>query len=182
MEEDGFEREDNMFGKGDFIVYGSTGVCEVKDVTTLDMKEVSKDRLYYILRPVREKESKIFAPVDGNKTVLCAVLTREEAESLIDDIPTIEELWISSDKLREEKYKETIRSCECRDWIRIIKTLYLRGQERQAQGKRATAMDEKYLRLAKDNLYSELSLALDIPKEEMEGFIADRIHETELCR
>ena len=55
-------------------------------------------------------------------------------------------------------------------------------QERQAQGKRATAMDEKYLRLAKDNLYSELSLALDIPKEEMEGFIADRIHETELCR
>ena len=169
-----------MFGKGEFIVYGNTGVCQVMDVTTLDMKGISKDRLYYILNPVRERESKIFAPVEGNKTVARAVLTRDEAEALIDDIPEIEELWVGSDKLREEKYKETLRSCQCRAWISIIKTLYLRGQERQAQGKKATAMDEKYLRLARENLYSELSLVLDIPKEEMEEFITERMRRLEM--
>lgn len=65
-----------------------------------------------------------------------AVLTKEEADVLIENIPVIEELWVGNDKLREEKYKETMRSCDCRDWIKIIKTLYMRKKERIAQGKR----------------------------------------------
>ncbi len=164
-----------MFEKGDFIVYGTNGVCEVKDITTINMKGAPKDRLYYILSPRHHKDSKIFTPVDSEKTVMRAVLTKEEANELINGIPEIEELWVSNDKLREEKYKETMRSCECRDWIKIIKTLYLRKQERIAQGKKTTAMDEKYLRMAEENLYSELSLALEIPKEEMEEYITKRM-------
>lgn len=164
-----------MFEKGDFIVYGTNGVCEVKDITTINMKGAPKDRLYYILSPRHHKDSKIFTPVDSEKTVMRAVLTKEEADELINGIPEIEELWVSNDKLREEKYKETMRSCECRDWIKIIKTLYLRKQERIAQGKKTTAMDEKYLRMAEENLYSELSLALEIPKEEMEEYITKRM-------
>lgn len=164
-----------MFEKGDFIVYGSNGVCEVKDITTINMEGVSKDRLYYILSPRHRKDSKIFTPVDSEKTVMRAVLTKEEADELINGIPEIEELWVSNDKMREEKNKETMRSCDCRDWIKIIKTLYLRKQERIAQGKKTTTMDEKYLRLAEENLYSELSLVLDIPKEDMEEYITKRM-------
>lgn len=169
-----------MFEKGEFVVYGSNGVCEVKDITTINMKDAPKDRLYYILSPRYRKESKIFTPVDNEKTVMRAVLTKEEADELINSIPDIEELWVSNDKLREEKYKETMRSCDCRDWIKIIKTLYLRKQERIAQGKKTTAMDERYLRQAEENLYSELSLVLDMPKEEMEGYITRRMKEMEV--
>ena len=111
-----------MFEIGDFIVYGNTGVCEVKDITTIRMKDVPEDRLYYLLSPLHRKESKIFTPVNSGKTVMRAVLTREEADALIDDIPGIEELWVGNDKLREEMYKETMKSCSCRDWIKIIKT------------------------------------------------------------
>ncbi len=164
-----------MFGIGDFIVYGNTGVCEVKDITTISMKDVPEDRLYYLLSPIHRKESKIFTPVNSGKTVMRAVMTKEEADALIEDIPGIEELWVSNDKLREEMYKETMKSCECRDWIKIIKTLYLRKQERLAQGKKTTAMDDRYLRLAEENLYSELSLALGVPKEEMEAYITKRM-------
>lgn len=168
-----------MFEKGTFIVYGNTGVCEIKDITTINVKGVLKDKLYYILSPRHHKESKIFTPVDSDKTIMRLVLTKEEADALINDIPSIEELWVSNDKLREEKYKETMRSCQCKDWIKIIKTLYLRREERIAQGKKTTAMDEKYLRMAEENLYSELSLALGMPKEEIEGYIARRIAEME---
>ena len=164
-----------MFEKGDFIVYGNNGVCEVRDITTINMKDAPKDRLSYILSPRHHKDSKIFTPVDNEKAVMRAVLTKEEADELINGIPNIEELWVSNDKLREEKYKETMRSCECKDWIKIIKTLYLRKQERIAQGKKTTAMDEKYLRMAEENLYSELSLVLDIPKEDMVEYIKKRV-------
>lgn len=164
-----------MFEIGDFIVYGNNGICEVKDITTISMKDAPKDRLYYLLSPLHRKESKIFTPVDNGKTVMRAVLTKEEADALIDDIPDIEELWVSNDKLREEKYKETMRSCECRNWIKIIKTLYLRKQERIAQGKKTTAMDDRYLRMAEDNLYSELAFALGIPRDEMNQYILKRM-------
>lgn len=53
-----------MFRKGDYIVYGSTGVCEVLDVTTMQMDGIPDDKLYYVLRPYQKKESEIFTPVE----------------------------------------------------------------------------------------------------------------------
>lgn len=166
-----------MFGKGEYVVYGNAGVCEIMDVAPLDMEGVTKNRLYYILSPRHQKDSKIFTPVDSNKTVMRAILTKEEADALIENILDIEELWVKDNKQREEKYKETMRSCDCRDWIKVIKALYVRKQERIAQGKKTTAMDDKYLKIAEDNLFSELSVALRIPKEEMERYITERVTE-----
>lgn len=166
-----------MFEKGDYIVYGTNGVCEIKDITTIEMEGIPKGRLYYILNPKHYKDSKIFTPVDSEKTSMRAVMTREEADELIHSIPAMEQLRITNDKLREEQYKQAVRSCDCRDWIRIIKTLHLRRQERLAQGKKTTAMDEKYLRIAEDNLYAELALALELSEEEMEDYITKSIAE-----
>ena len=51
------ERMCGMFQVGDFIVYGSTGVCEVESIGTLDIPGMSKDRVYYTLRPCYEQRS-----------------------------------------------------------------------------------------------------------------------------
>ncbi len=164
-----------MFETGDYIVYGNTGICRVMGVTTMDMEGIPKNRLYYILRPDGQAEGKIFTPVDNHKMVMRRMMSKEEAENLIEEIPDIEVLGVADDKLREEKYKECIRSCECRELIRIIKTIYIRKKERLSQGKKVTAVDERYLRLAEENLYSELSLLLGIPKNRMEHYITVRM-------
>ena len=168
-----------MYEVGDLIVYGRTGICEVTEITTLKMDGVPKDKLYYILRPVREKHGKVFTPVDNEKIVMRKVISKEEAEELIREIPQIEGLWIGSEKQREEKYKECMKSCKCAEWVRIIKTLYLRKMSRLKQGKKITATDERYLRMAEGNLYSELSIALGIPESGMEAYITNQINETE---
>lgn len=164
-----------MFEKGEYIVYGNKGICAVQDITTLNMEGTVKGRLYYVLSPIHQKDSKIFVPTDSNKTIMRRLLTGEQADELIKTIPQIEEIWVENDKLREEKYKECMRTCECREWVRIIKTLYVRMQKRIAQGKKITATDERYFRMAEENLYSELSIVLGIPKEEMEEYITSRI-------
>lgn len=169
-----------MFEKNEYIIYGTSGVCKVDDITTMNMDGVSRERLYYVLSPSSQKGGRIFTPVDSEKTLMRKVLTREEASKLIDEIPDIEELWFASDKQREEKYKQCMRSCDCREWIKIIKTLYLRKQERSAQGKKITSTDEKYLRMAEDYLYSELEIPLGIPKEGMERYIAEQIERLEM--
>lgn len=71
-----------MYEVGDLIVYGRTGICEVTEITTLKMDGVPKDKLYYILRPVREKRGKVFTPVDNEKIVMRRVISKEEAEEL----------------------------------------------------------------------------------------------------
>lgn len=164
-----------MFDRGDYIIYGTSGVCQVEDITTMNMKGIPRDRLYYVLNPSSQKGGKIYTPVDNTKALMRPVLTQEEAARLIDTIPEIEELWITNEKLREEKYKECMRSGDCREWIKIIKTLYMRKRQRTAQGKKITSTDEKYLKMAEDYLYSELEIPLEIPKDQMEQYITERI-------
>ncbi len=164
-----------MFEKGEYIVYGTSGVCQIEDITTMDMKGVAGNRLFYVLIPSSQRGGKIFTPVDNEKTYMRPVITRDEASKLIEEIPGIEELWISNEKLREAKYKECMNSCDCREWIRIIKTLYLRKRARSAQGKKITSTDEKYLRMAEDYLYSELEIPLGIPKARMEAYIGEQV-------
>lgn len=166
----------NVFEAGDYIVYGSTGICQVMGVTTMNIDGIPKDRLYYILRPEGQRDGKIFTPVENGKLVMRRLMTQKEAEDLISEIPEIETLDISDDKLREEKYKECLRTCESLEMIRIIKTIYLRRKDCFAQGKKITATDERYLKQAEENLYSELSMLLGVPKSDMEEYIAARLN------
>ena len=166
-----------MFEKGELIIYGNTGVCRIVNITTPDIKGIPKGKLYYELQPYYQKEGKIFTPVDNDKVVMRKILTKKEAKRLLDDIPEIETLYVENDKMREMQYKECVRSGQCREWIKIIKTLYLRKMKRISQGKHITATDEKYLKQAEDSLYSELSISLDIPKNDMEKYIANHIEQ-----
>lgn len=169
------ERRGGMFQKGEFIIYGNKGVCEVTDISKITISGASRDRLYYVLQPAQDKEGRIFTPVDGQKTEMRRILNRKEAAELIDSIPSIGNLWVADERQRELNYKQAVNSCDCREWIKIIKTLWLRNQQRLSQGKKITAMDRKYFKMAEDNLYGELSVSLEIPKEKMEEYITEKV-------
>lgn len=164
-----------MFEVGECVVYGSKGVCRIEDITHIDISGADKNRLYYVLAPIGDSNGKIYAPTDNQKIVMRSVISREEAEQLIQELPEIEMLWVPDDKQREAKYKEAMRTCDYRAWVSIVKTLYVRKRERTAQGKKITTLDERYMRAAENELYSELSLTLGIPKEEMEDYIRERL-------
>ncbi len=166
-----------MFEVGEYIVYGVKGVCRVDDITHIDISGADKNRLYYVLTPIGESAGKIYAPTDNQKVMMRRIISKEEADRLIDELPQIELLWVPDDKQREAKYKEALNTCDYRAWVSIVKTLYVRKQERVAQGKKITALDERYMRTAENELYSELSLTLGIPKNEMENYIKERLEE-----
>ena len=167
-----------MFQKGQYIIYGSSGVCEVEDIGTMNMSGIPKGRLYYTLLPVYSNGSKIYTPVDNDKIVMRSVLSKEEAMERIEQIPEIEPLWVTDEKKRDESYKEAMKSCSFENLIKIIKTLYLRKQSRMAGGKKLATVDERYLKMAEDSLYGELAISLNMKKEEMEQFITEHVEET----
>ncbi len=164
-----------MFKVGDYVVHGRNGVCEIADIAHIDIDGVDKNRLYYILVPIHSSGSRIYYPVDSDRVVMRAILTKEELEQIIAGVRDIEPIWIENERQREIIYKEAINSCDCRQLISVIKALYERNQERMAQGKRITFVDDRYMKEAKKNLYDEFSVVLNISQDDVEEYISSHI-------
>lgn len=116
--------------------------------------------------------STVYVPVDSAGKSMRRVLKRDEAQKLIREIPDIPLLAITNDKLSEQMYRECIKTNDCGELIKIIKTIYLRKQKRLQAGRKVTAVDAKYFHIAEDSLYGELAVALEMPKDEVEEYIA----------
>ncbi len=164
-----------MFSIGEYIVYGLNGVCRVEEIGPMNMSGVESDKIYYTLLPLYTKGSRVFTPVDNQKVVMRPVISKQEACQLIDDMPSIDGIEVVDDKRRELAYKEAVKSCDCRELIRIINTALKRKEERLAQGKKMSACDERYLKQAQDTLYGEFAISLRIEKGEVQDFITNRM-------
>ncbi len=164
-----------MFEKGEYIVYGMTGVCRVSDITEMNMDGLSTSKLYYVLEPTGVNGNRIITPVEGNKSVMRRIMTSEEAYDLIDGIRDIDSLRVRDDRQRENCYKEALKTGDCREWVGVLKTIYLRRRDRLSRGKRMTEVDERYMKKTKENLFGELSIPLGITTAEVERFIVSRL-------
>lgn len=178
----GTERGVSMFEAGSYIIYGTKGVCKVEAIGSINVPGVDKRRLYYTLSPIFERSGTIYTPVENSKVAMRNVITREEALKLIQEIPFIEALWIPNDKEREHLFQEALLTCDCREIIRIIKTLYQKNLKRMEAGKNATAMDQRYLQQAQDLLFGEFAIVLEIDKNQVEDYIRESIQARELIQ
>lgn len=126
------------------------------------------------MHPVQNSEQTVYLPIDSNKVMIRKVMTPEEAKRLI----RIFQAWgfgSTDEKQREASYKAALHECSGRSWISILKTLHQRKDERLAAGKKVTALDERYMRVAEQELYGELSVVLGIEKENMHDYIQEHI-------
>ena len=162
-----------MFKKGYFVVNTNNGICEINDIVTMNMSGTNKE--YYMLIPITEKTAKVYIPVDLAQQRIRSAMTKEEAWALIESIPDIDEAYIENEKERELTYKEALNSRNPKKLVGIIKTLYLRRQERAEAGKKNTAVDERYFKLAENHLHSELAFAMQVDKCEVNDIILKHV-------
>ena len=165
-----------MFSIGDTVMYGGTGVCVVEDITTMKLSGMDRPREYYVLRP-KYQSGIIQTPVDGNKIPIRPVLTRTQAEALVDTIPEVSAVICTEKNLSalRNHYQQQLSSFDCVDLIRMTKSIYAKKKDAESRQKKIGMTDEKYLRRAEDLLFGELAVALDIPREAVTEYIADRL-------
>lgn len=163
-----------MFKKGDIVLYGSNGICDITDISTVDIPGVARDRLYYVLS-ARNSKSTIYVATDGNLSKMRKLISREEAMALISRMGEIEPLKIKDTKKPDAEYKEVLQKCDCEELLRLIKCLYYRKKQRLDEGKKVTAIDDKYMHLAEDLLYQELGVVIDIPRDQVLDYIIKAI-------
>ena len=163
-----------MYAIGDKIIYGENGVCTIDNIDALPMSGSSKDRLYYHLSPL-VGSGVYYAPVDTG-VFMRPVMSREEAEALIEAMPGIEPAVCNDNRFNhvDAFYKELFRQHSCEALVAIVKGLRLRMAERKTKSSRAEAT----LKRARDMLHGELAVALDLDPADVEDYIRSRIGES----
>ncbi len=156
-----------MFKVGDYVVY-KRDVCQIHDMKTFNNKD------YYVMHPIDDDTLTINVPIDNPFGHLRATLSKEEATSLIDkmgDIKVIETM----DRMIENQYKTLLHSGSLEDLVCIIKTSYLRNDERKKNGKKIGEVDDNYFKLAEKILYNELSISLGISYDDTKKYVVESV-------
>ncbi len=167
-----------MFEVGDFVVYGSNGVCKITKIGPIDCPGVDQSRVYYTMTPCYIRDSSIFTPVDNDRVVLRKVMSEDEAKDFVGQLDKIKTMPVKEERKRELIYKETLLTCEPVKIASLIKTIYYRMQERISEGKKVTSSDAKYFHIAEDSLYGELAISLGMQKDEVGPYIEEKMHKT----
>ena len=162
-----------MFEKGEYVVNSNNGICEIADIVAMDMGAGNKE--YYVLIPVDEKTAKIYLPVNIAEKRIRSAMNKNDAWRLIKEINAVDEALVENEKEREKLYKEALASREPKRLISIMKNLYVRRKKRLDEGKKTTALDERYFKLAENQLYGELAFALGVQKSEINQIIEQNI-------
>lgn len=162
-----------MFDVGEYVMSSTNGICKVSDRVQMDVSGEKKS--YFLLIPTEEEHAKIYVPVENADKRIRKVLSRAQAMEVINHIGITKQLEITNEKEREKCYKEAIRSGDPLLLVEIIKNMYTRRQERMAEGKKITAVDERYFKIAVHHLHGELAFALGCDEEEVEQLICNQL-------
>jgi len=165
-----------MFQTGELVVYGSTGVCRVEEIVRLDQPGVSRGKNYYLLKPLWQ-DGVIYAPVDSEKVPMRPVMSREEAEDLIDQMPGIQAAVCHGNTAQAlaQQYQTAVRDGGHQALIELMKAIHHKRGQAELKNRRLGLIDERYMKQAERMLYGELATALGIGFDEVEPYIASRI-------
>lgn len=137
----------------DYVVCNSGGVWQVSAVEgdTCTLTSVEDGR-------VRETPAG-----DIRRTVI----SRDAMQDVISRIPYVRTIQAPSDKVRLEFYREAMAAFDEIEWVRVVKSVYLRGQD-----KRLSSAEVACGERAKGYLHGEIAALLGIPYADVEEHIA----------
>lgn len=165
-----------MYEVGELVLYGSTGVCRVEEVKEQPSPATGEDRMYYVLRPLYE-DCVISAPVGSDKVFIRPIISKEEAEEIIGQIPQVRPEEYQGKAAREvtAQYEALLKSHDCRSLVKLTMSIYAKKQALLTQKRKFGAVDERFLKKGEDLLFGELAAALDVPRERVQEYIAAKV-------
>lgn len=160
-----------MLKENELIVHESAGVCRLTGKTKLDRHH----GYYYVLSPLYDSSSTLYVPVDSDRVHLRPVMSREDALSLIEQLPQVELLHFESLNDQKQRSVEILKSGSQLQLAQLAKTIYHSQSRRSRSSKTAYTSDHSILRQAEKLLFGELAAALDIDRSSVQEFIASRL-------
>jgi CarD family transcriptional regulator len=145
-----------LYKPGDYVICKSGGIWKVLEVYDGQI----------VLSLHESEEEKIISASDQDEIVRC-VANKEDILEAIGRVGFIRTIQASNDKIRRKLYNEAMSKFDEAEWIKVIKSVYLRGKDgRLMQG------EAEYARKAKSFFHGEISVVMEIPVCEVEDYIS----------
>lgn len=111
-------------------------------------------------------ESGIVKKQDVKVGIIREISTKDELTELMERMPYIQTIQAPNGKVRKELYELSMKKYDDVEWVKIIKSVYLRMEDR-----RYDDFETEYMKKAKKFLYQEMALRFLLPFDEIEHFI-----------
>lgn len=162
-----------MFKIGDLILYSSHGICRVDDIC--DMTYLGTTKKCYVLHPMKDSKLTISTPVDNDKVTMLELLSRNEAEEILESfkLPGME--WIDIDNQRSEMYSDIVKKGKRKEIAMIVNSLIRKKKDMESRGKRFWEKDRRMLTSIENVLFEELAFSLNSTSEEIEKKVNEYI-------
>ena len=115
-------------------------------------------------------ESAVAEKTDAMEGIIREVSTKEELSELMERMPYIQTIQAPNGKVRKELYELSMKKYDDVEWVKVIKSVYLRMEDRRYED-----FEPGYMEKAKQFLYGEIAVRFEIPYEEVEQFVNDTI-------
>lgn len=155
-----------MFNVGQYVVYGASGVCEIVGFEVKSLSNASQVE-YCKLVPLQTSGSVYYVPLDAMPQKVRELMSPDEIDSLICEVPGIEPLEIGDVRKKRLEFSAVMKSTDCRLLISLIKRLYYEQVERASSGKKPNLSDDKLMKDALELVCQEFSLSLGVGKQEL---------------
>lgn len=163
-----------MFKINDYIMYGTTGVCKVSDIT----KEAIGDfklKEYYVLTPIYTNNTIIKVPIDNNKIPMRKIMSKEDISNIIKVISNKDSLWVMDERKRGEEFKSILKSGECEELMTLVKSIYECKNNKNKIGTKVSKNDIEIMQMAEKLINEEFATILNISVDEVPSYILNNI-------
>lgn len=159
------------FKKGDFVVYGASGVCQIEEVGELSFGAPAQ--CYYTLRPTSDQSSLTYVPCDNEMLTakLRFVLSKEKVEETLRSHLDNAITWDNDRKTRLAKFHDILSKGDPTALLSLIRCIMLKQKELEKGNHRLSLSDAETLRGAMFSINSEFSFSLGIPKHSVAEYI-----------
>ena len=164
-----------MLDVGECVIYGSHGLCSVRDILVPSFLERGKEKQYYQMISAVDAGSVLYVPVDGAEDKIRDVIPTEEAEGLIDEIQYVPELELPEGKKAEPAIMSVIKRNLTDEMMALVKSLRKIKAVRESEGKKFASLNEKYLNIAEKLLYTELAFSLKTEKDDIKRRVLEEL-------
>lgn len=161
------------FSKGETVVYGGSGVCEIDDIKDVRFYH-ERPQKYYILKPLFVNQAQVvYVPFNNEKLTskIKPVITKKEALDLIHGITECSVEWVEDRNARKELFNGLMSSGDRKDIVDVISTITARRKMLEDEGKSLNQQDEKILTDATRRMNAEFAVALGMDPKEIPEFI-----------
>lgn len=161
-----------MLKINDYIMYGTTGVCQVTDIKSEQfLNDQPQD--YYVLNPVYTEHTTIMVPVESTQINARSLHSKEEVSSFIEKMPSKELFWIDDVRERNLIFRSMVKKMDCESLITLIKSIYHHKNKEGSATKKINKNDEDIMKLAEHLLNEEFAMILGIEPEEVTDYILE---------